>query len=72
MAKTIKHKSATGEKISEYDRITSSEALEIIAASKRISSLKHKTFAERAKLIYALADVPRHKTRIQLATQRNG
>jgi succinate-semialdehyde dehydrogenase/glutarate-semialdehyde dehydrogenase len=40
MAKTISINPATGEKISEYDRITSNEALEIIAASKRISSLE--------------------------------
>jgi succinate-semialdehyde dehydrogenase/glutarate-semialdehyde dehydrogenase len=75
MAKTISINPATGEKISEYDRITSSEALEIIAASKKEFHLwKHKTFAERAKLIYALADVldANKEEYAQLATQEMG
>lgn len=75
MAKTISINPATGEKISEYDRITSSEALEIIAASKKEFHLwKHKTFEERAKLIYALADVleANKEEYAQLATQEMG
>ena len=75
MAKTISINPATGEKISEYDRITSNEALEIIAASKKEFHLwKHKTFAERAKLIYALADVldANKEEYAQLATQEMG
>jgi succinate-semialdehyde dehydrogenase/glutarate-semialdehyde dehydrogenase len=75
MAKTISINPATGEKISEYDRITSSEALDIIAASKKEFHLwKQKTFAERAKLIYALADVldANKEEYAQLATQEMG
>ncbi|WP_339920187.1 NAD-dependent succinate-semialdehyde dehydrogenase [uncultured Flavobacterium sp.] len=75
MAKTISINPATGEKISEYDRITSSEALDIIAASKKEFHLwKQKTFEERAKLIYALADVldANKEEYAQLATQEMG
>jgi len=49
---------ATGETIKEYNRISTKEALAKIAASKmEFHQWKQKTFAERAKLMYALADV---------------
>lgn len=52
MATSIGKNSVTGEKISEYNRITSSEALEKIAASKKeYSHWKQKTFEERATLM---------------------
>lgn len=75
MTKTISINPATGEKISEYDRITSTEALEIIAASKKEFHLwKQKTFEERAKLMYALADVldANKEEYAQLATREMG
>ncbi|MBG6111349.1 succinate-semialdehyde dehydrogenase/glutarate-semialdehyde dehydrogenase [Flavobacterium sp. CG_23.5] len=75
MAKTIGINPATGEKISEYDRITGSQALEIIAASKKeFHHWKEKTFAERATLMYALADVldENKEEYAQLATREMG
>jgi succinate-semialdehyde dehydrogenase/glutarate-semialdehyde dehydrogenase len=75
MTKTISINPATGEKISEYDRITSGEALEIIAVSKKEFHLwKQKTFAERATLMYALADVldENKEEYAQLATREMG
>ena len=75
MTKTISINPATDEKISEYDRITSTEALEIIAASKKEFHLwKQKTFEERAKLMYALADVldANKEEYAQLATREMG
>lgn len=75
MTKTISINPATGEKISEYNRITSDEALEIIAASKKEYHLwKQKTFAERATLMYALADVldENKEEYAQLATREMG
>lgn len=75
MTKTISINPATGEKISEYDRITSGEALKIIAASKKEYHLwKQKTFAERATLMYALADVldENKEEYAQLATREMG
>ncbi|MEZ7500189.1 NAD-dependent succinate-semialdehyde dehydrogenase [Flavobacterium sp. Arc3] len=75
MAKTISINPATGEKIGEYDRITSSEALEIIAASKKEYHLwKQKSFEERATFMYALADIldENNEEYAQLATQEMG
>jgi succinate-semialdehyde dehydrogenase/glutarate-semialdehyde dehydrogenase len=75
MAISISINPATGEKISEYKRITSSEALEIIAASKKeYHHWKQKTFEERATLMYALADVldENKEEYAQLATREMG
>jgi succinate-semialdehyde dehydrogenase/glutarate-semialdehyde dehydrogenase len=58
MASTIGINPVTGEKISEHNRISSAEALEkIVIAKEEFQRWKQKTFAERATLIYALADV---------------
>ena len=66
---------ATGEKISEYNRITGSEALEKIAASKKeYLQWQQKTFEERASLMYALADIfdKNKEEYAQLATREMG
>jgi succinate-semialdehyde dehydrogenase/glutarate-semialdehyde dehydrogenase len=66
---------ATGETIKEYDRITTNEALGKIATSKReFDQWKQKTFEERAKLMYALADVldANKEEYAQLATREMG
>jgi succinate-semialdehyde dehydrogenase/glutarate-semialdehyde dehydrogenase len=66
---------ATGEKISEFKRITSAEAIEKIAASKKeFYHWKQKTFEERASLMYALADVldKNKEEYAQLATREMG
>lgn len=66
---------ATGETIKEYDRITTNEALEKIATSKReFDQWKQKTFEERAKLMYSLADVldENKEDYAQLATMEMG
>lgn len=75
MAKTIGINPATGEKINEFDRITSNKALEIIAASKKeFHHWKQKTFAERATFMYALANVldENKEEYAQLATREMG
>jgi succinate-semialdehyde dehydrogenase/glutarate-semialdehyde dehydrogenase len=66
---------ATGEKISEYNRITVAEALEKVAAAKaEFHHWKQRTFAERATLMYALADVleKNKEEYAQLATKEMG
>ena len=66
---------ATGEKISEYNRITSGEAVEKIAAAKKeFQHWKLKTFEQRATLMYALANVldENKEEYAQLATQEMG
>ncbi|NGY36945.1 NAD-dependent succinate-semialdehyde dehydrogenase [Flavobacterium sp. XN-5] len=66
---------ATGETIKEYDRITTNEALEKIAASKKeFHQWKQKTFEERGNLMYALADVldENKEEYAQLATREIG
>ncbi|SEA52754.1 succinate-semialdehyde dehydrogenase / glutarate-semialdehyde dehydrogenase [Flavobacterium gillisiae] len=66
---------ATGETIKEYTRISTNEALEKIAASKKeFHQWKQKTFEERAKLMYALADVldSNKEEYAQLATREMG
>ena len=75
MASSIGINPATGEKISEYNRITSREALDKIAASKKeYHHWKQKTFEERATLMYALADVfdKNKEEYAQLATREMG
>jgi succinate-semialdehyde dehydrogenase/glutarate-semialdehyde dehydrogenase len=75
MATSIGINPATGEKISEFKRITSAEAIEKIAASKKeFYHWKQKTFAERATLMHALADVldKNKEEYAQLATREMG
>ena len=49
---------ATGEKIAEYDRISTSEAKDKVAKAHEVYlSWRQKTFEERAKLMHKLADV---------------
>jgi succinate-semialdehyde dehydrogenase/glutarate-semialdehyde dehydrogenase len=75
MATIIGINPATGEKISEFNRITGAEALEKVAAAKaEFHHWKQKTFSERATLMYALADVleKNKEEYAQLATKEMG
>jgi len=57
MSKAMTINPANGEKVAEYNRITSSEATEKIALAKEaFASWKGKTYAERAQLMHALGD----------------
>lgn len=75
MSSTISINPATGEKISEYQRIELTEALTKVQLAKNTyDSWKGKPFSERSKLMHSLADVlETHKEEYaQLATNEMG